>query len=110
MIFNLENDLEKLKGISIILVSKESCANCYSMLPILSTFVKNREDGILHHLWATSSNEELLKKWQIDAFPTILVCFNDRIEARCRGYQPQEIITIWLDTKIEEIKKKYQLS
>ncbi len=48
---------------------------------------------------------ELIQKYEIYAVPTILVMKDDLVIARCRGYQPEEILELWLESKIEEIKK-----
>ncbi len=104
MVIKNEADLQLLKGISIIEVSGESCANCYSMMPILARLVKNREDVVLHHLEVSKETMPLIQKWEIYSVPTILVCQGSTVVDRVRGYQPEEILEIWLDAKIESLK------
>lgn len=104
MKLDVKNYKEILKGISVIEVSGESCANCISLMPILHNLV-SKMDGIqLHHLEASEDTSFLLEKFKIEAVPTILVMNNDEIHARCKGYQPEEILELWLDAKVNEIK------
>ncbi len=93
-----------LKGLSIVEVSGESCANCLSLMPILQNYVSKRDDVVLHHIEVGNDTEEMVKYFEITSVPTILVLKDLKVYARCRGYQPEEILDIWLDAKIEEAK------
>lgn len=105
MIINEMNYEELLKGISVLEVSGEGCANCISLLPIVNKIVGSRSDCNLHHLEVTEETMELVEKFGIQAVPTILVLYNQEVYAKCRGFQPEEILELWLDAKIEELKK-----
>ena len=105
MQLNNKNYLEALKGISVIEVSGESCANCLTLMPILNNIVSKMEEVNLHHIEAQEDTMELIQKYEVYAVPTILVMKDDKVMARCRGYQPEEILELWLESKIEEIKK-----
>lgn len=104
MLLNDKNYKEYLKGITVIEVSGESCANCLSLMPILHRLVTPRTDATLHHIEASEETIGLLDAFQVEAVPTILVMNDDVVYAKCRGYQPEEILEVWLDAKIEEIK------
>ncbi len=107
----LDNDNYKdyLKGITVIEVSGESCANCISLMNILDSIVSERNDCALHHIEASEKTVDLLDKFKIMTVPTVLVLYNDFVEASCHGYQPEEILELWLDSKINDIKNKYHL-
>jgi thioredoxin-like negative regulator of GroEL len=109
MWINKNNYNELLKGITVIEVSGESCANCISLMNVLNIIESNRKDFTLLHLEAEESTQELLEKFKIETIPTVLVMYNQEIEARCRGYQPEEILELWLEAKINDIKKKHSL-
>ncbi|MBR6288382.1 MAG: thioredoxin family protein [Acholeplasmatales bacterium] len=100
-----ENFLKELKGVSVIEVSGESCANCLTLMPILNKLISQRNDCVLHHIEASEDSMEIIEAFDIQAVPTILVMKDDYIVARCRGFQPEEILEIWLDDKINEAKK-----
>ena len=105
MQINMDNYKEALKGISVIEVSGESCANCISLIPILNKLVGSRNDCVLHHLEVTEETMPLVEAFGVVAVPTILIMKDDVVQAKCRGFQPEEILEIWLDAKLEEIKK-----
>ena len=109
MIINEKNYEEVLKGISVVEVSGEGCANCISLLPVVNKLVGSRTDCKLHHIELTEEVLPLVEKFGVQAVPTILILNDQEVYAKCRGYQPEEILEIWLDTKIEELKNKKNL-
>ncbi len=99
-----ENYKDVLKGISVVEVSGEGCANCITLMPILARLVGGRSDCQLHHLEVAEDTMDLVAKFGVDRVPTILVMQDLEVKSSCRGYQPEEILEIWLDAKIEELK------
>ena len=94
------------KRIKIIEFSGESCANCYSLMPILHEIMKSYEDVELSHIEITKEDMDIVTKYEIDRVPTILILKDDVEVGRCRGYQPEEILAIWLEDKIENARRK----
>jgi thioredoxin-like negative regulator of GroEL len=45
---------------------------------------------------------DLMEKWEIEKVPTILLMQDGEIFARCSGFQPEEILELWMDAKIAE--------
>lgn len=82
-------------------VSGESCANCFTLLPIVNRLAAAR--GIpVRHLEVTEETAAEVQALYIERVPTLIV-FKEGIEiARCTGYQPEEILEVWLDAKLEE--------
>lgn len=105
MLLNDKNYMEYLKGITVIEVSGESCANCLSLMPILHKLVSNIEGVELHHIEASEETVGLLEAFKVEAVPTILIMKDNVVHAKCRGFQPEEILEIWLEAKIEELKQ-----
>lgn len=104
-----DNYKKYLKGISVVEVSGESCANCLTLMPILDRLVSNRSDCKLFHIEANEATMELIEKYEIHQVPTIMIMYNDNCFVSCRGYQPEEILELWLDSKINELKKIHNL-
>ena len=98
----LENYETELNGICIVEVSGEGCANCISMMQLLSSIAKNRSDFTLKHIEASVETMPLLEHFEVDRVPTVLLCDNGKVFARATGYQPEEILEIWIDAKLEE--------
>ena len=99
-----DNYKEQLKGICVVEISGESCANCLSLMPVLNNIISQRDDCRLVHIEASEDTVELMEMFDVLTAPTILLTLDGEIKARCKGYQPEEILEIWLDAKIEDIK------
>ena len=103
---NEKNYKEQLQGLCCVEISGESCANCLTLMPILKELIDARNDIRLVHVEADYSTLPLMEVWEVEKVPTILLVEDGEIFARCTGYQPEEILEIWLDAKIEEQKVK----
>ena len=95
---------QQLKGLCCVEISGESCANCLTLMPILQELISARNDIKLVHIEADYSTTELMEELDVTRVPTILLMDDGKIFARCAGFQPEEILEIWLDAKIEEHK------
>ncbi|MCR5349629.1 MAG: thioredoxin family protein [Acholeplasmatales bacterium] len=105
MWLNKDNFKDYLKGITVVEVSGESCANCLTLMPILDSIVKSRNDCKLYHIEANEDTMDLINMFEVKTIPTVLVLNDLEVIASCRGYQPEEILELWIDSKIEDIKK-----
>ena len=95
---------EQLKGLCCVEISGESCANCLTLMPILQELCNARNDLRLVHIEADYSTLALMEALEVEKVPTILLVEDGEIFARCTGFQPEEILEMWLDAKIEERK------
>ena len=91
-------------GICCVEISGESCANCLTLMPILKELISAREGVKLVHVEADYETLPLMEEWDVEKVPTILLTDNGEIFARCSGFQPEEILELWLDAKLEERK------
>lgn len=103
---NEKNYKEQLQGLCCVEISGESCANCLTLMPILKELIDARNDIRLVHVEADYNTLPLMEVWEVEKVPTILLMDDGEIFARCSGFQPEEILEIWLDAKIEEQKAK----
>ena len=103
-IIGKKNYKEQLNGLCCVEISGESCANCLTLMPILQRLCAARDDVRLVHVEADFSTTELMEEWDVVRVPTILLMEDGEIFARCAGFQPEEILEIWLDAKLEERK------
>ena len=101
-----EKYAEQLKGLCCVEVSGESCANCLTLMPILEELCAARKDIRLVHIEANYDTLALMEEWEVEKVPTILLMEDGEIFARCTGFQPEEILELWLDAKIEERKSR----
>ncbi len=99
---NNNNFKEKLKGLQVIEFSGESCANCLTLMPLLHDIVSNRPSLSLVHIEAEENTVEILKHFNVDRVPTVLLLDDGEEFARAVGFQPQEIFELWIDAKLDE--------
>ena len=101
---DVKNYKQELQGLCVVEVSGESCANCLTLMPILKDICDARTDVRLVHVEADYTTVALMEEWEVVKVPTILLMDDGEIFARCAGFQPEEILEIWIDAKIEERK------
>ena len=102
---NDKNYKENLKGLQVLEVSGEGCANCISLMTMLSCVVGPRNDVELVHFELDENSKNFIEEYDIDRVPTVLLLDNGKEIARVKGYQPEEVFEVWLDYKIDEYKK-----
>lgn len=103
-----KNYKEHLQGLCCVEISGESCANCLTLMPILQELCAARKNLRLVHVEADHSTIALMEAWEVEKVPTILLMQDGEIFARCSGFQPEEILELWLDAKLDEQAKRTQ--
>ena len=101
---NKNNYKDQLTGLCGVEISGESCANCLTLMPILKDICQQRGDVRLMHVEADYTTLELMETWEVEKVPTILLMDDGEIFARCSGFQPEEILQLWIDAKIDARK------
>ncbi len=96
------NFKEKLKGLQVLEISGESCANCLTLMPLLHDIVSERGNLSLVHVEADENTVEIMKRYDVDRVPTVLLLDDGEVFARATGFQPREIFELWIDAKVEE--------
>lgn len=102
---NNNNFKEKLKGLQVVEISGESCANCLTLMPLLHDVVSSRENLSLLHIEADENTVEIMKYFNVDRVPTVLLLDDGKEFARATGFQPKEIFELWIDAKLDEYLK-----
>jgi thioredoxin-like negative regulator of GroEL len=71
---------------------------------VLTSIISNRDDIKLIHVEADETTVQFMLDYDVRQVPTILLMDNGVVFARAVGFQPEEILELWLDAKIEEHK------
>lgn len=101
-----KNYKEEFKeGYSVVEVGGGSCANCITLMPILNKICNQMSNVKLFTIEASDETRELCNFYEVEAIPTILLIYNGNLLGKVRGFQPEEILQIWLETKIEDNEK-----
>lgn len=93
-------------GIKVIEFSGDSCANCITLMPILHRLVSQYSDVELLHIEVEDKNREIIERFKVDTLPTIIITKDGVEKARSRGFQVEEILSIWLDAKLDDIRRE----
>lgn len=86
----------------LILVSGDGCASCVSMKEVVINVAQNLE--IEYEI--VEANQEIIDKYMINSVPTILLIHNNELVDKVKGFQPEEILQLWVSYKVEECNKK----
>lgn len=94
------NKINNLFGYNVILISGESCANCYNLVPTINNIMPRFKNVNFYNLEIEEKYFNFLKIMKVNTIPTILVIKDNELIGSCHGYQPDEILEIWLEDKL----------
>ena len=92
-----------LKGLCLIEIGGDSCANCLAIMPALNGLAK--QFGMQFVKIDIEEHPELAAGFTIDRIPAIILAEDGVPFAQCSGYQPQEILEYWIEAKLEQYDK-----
>lgn len=101
-----EEQKKRFEGICCIELSGEDCGACLSLLPVLKELIGRRTDVRLEHVEVDAEHKDLVTEWEVDRVPTVILAEDGVPFARCHGFQPEEILELWIDGKIAEHTKR----
>lgn len=92
-----------LKGLCLIEIGGDSCANCLAVMPMLNVLAK--QFALKFVKINIEEQPELAKGFEIDRIPAIILAEDGVPFAQCSGYQPPEILEYWIEAKLERYDK-----
>jgi thiol-disulfide isomerase/thioredoxin len=88
-------------GTVLLLIEGNGCVSCYELAPVLNR-VANAHGVRVERADAETLGEAFLTERNIMRAPTVLL-MKDGVElGRFSGYQPEEILELWLVAKLGE--------
>ncbi|TDW16309.1 thioredoxin [Breznakia blatticola] len=102
---NFRNEFAK-NEFSLVLIGGGGCANCTTMSPIIQNVGKKFENLQVYIVDASEQNKDINTYYKVQQVPTILFLFRDELISKVQGYQPEEILEIYIESKMEEYKAK----
>ena len=90
---------------AVILISGEGCANCYSMHPLVSSLKDTYDDIDVYFVEVDESNFDINTEYGVEVVPTVLVTSYGKLVAKIKGFQPDEIFRLYIESKYNEVKK-----
>lgn len=91
-----------MKGYRLIEISADSCTGCHALLQ--GARAAAEKFGLEFVFIDAEGHEEEIMRYGVEKIPTVLLCDGDEIFAKCTGYQPQEILELWIEAKIESYR------
>ena len=65
-LFGKKDYKNQIAGLCCVEVSGESCANCFSLMPVLKAIVDKRGDIRLVHVEADEETTALMEEWEVE--------------------------------------------
>ncbi len=90
--------MKDLSGKCLIEIGGDSCAGCAAVLPNCRT-VAERFDLKFVRL-DVEEDAAQLSLFKIDRIPTVILYLDGVVKAQCSGYQPEEILELWVEAKL----------
>lgn len=92
-----------LSGICLIEIGGGSCAGCIAVAPVAATVAN--ECAIRFVRADIEDVPEMANEFKVERIPALVLADGGVAFAKCYGYQPQEILSLWVQAKVEEHKK-----
>lgn len=90
--------MKDLSGKCLIEIGGGGCAGCIAVLPDCRNAAE--KFGLKFVYLDVSDDAEQVKIFGVERVPSIILADECRVIARCAGYQPQEILELWLEAKL----------
>lgn len=90
--------------ITLAVVSGGGCAGCEALVPEARAAAE--ELGLKFSYTDAESHPEILSSWALERTPATLLFDGDKPVCKCYGYQPREILTLYLEEKLNEYYKE----
>lgn len=105
---NFKETLSK-EEFCLVLITGDGCANCSTMAPIVNNMKHKFEDLSTYLVDINESNYKINEYYEVEVVPTILFLHKGRLISKVKGYQPEEILEIYIDCKMKECSEKKEL-
>ncbi|MGN0806186.1 MAG: thioredoxin family protein [Candidatus Coproplasma sp.] len=90
--------MKQLNGKCLIEIGGDSCAGCLAVMPNCRRVAESF--GLNFVKLDVEEDAEQVKNFNIDRIPTVILWDEGKILAQCSGYQPQEILELWVEAKL----------
>lgn len=90
--------MKELKGKCLIEIGGDSCASCLAVMPNCKQVADSFNLNFVK--LDVEEDADQVKNFDIDRIPSIILWDEGKILAKCSGYQPQEILELWVEAKL----------
>lgn len=90
--------ISEISGDCLVEVSGEGCAACLAVLPNCAAVAK--KFGLKLVKISVEEEPQAIEKFSLSRIPSIIVVKGGEVVAACSGYQPPEIMELWVQAKL----------
>lgn len=87
-----------VSGKCLIEVSGEACAACLAVLPNCAAVAE--KFGLKFVKISVEEHPETVETYRLERLPSIILAEDGKEIAKCSGYQPAEILELWVEAKL----------
>ena len=88
------------KPYQLLEITSEGCASCVTMNAVIQQIAKQRDDMSTESKNVKQFTQAQLQKLGVEKVPVLLLMCDQAVLGRVYGYQPYEILELWLESKI----------
>lgn len=89
-------------GVCLVEIGGSACAGCHQLMPAARQVANTY--NIPFYYFDADEAQELISRWNVKSVPSLFLVDGGQPFAEAHGYQPQEILDIWIEYKLEEHK------
>ena len=95
-----------MKKFKLIQLNGDVCAGCAQNLPVVRQVLANRDDCDFVEIGELEEIAKIVRRYGLTHLPALVLLGNDECIGEVHGYQPEEILAVWLDAKIEQFNRQ----
>ena len=84
---------------NVLLITGEGCVNCDVMYLTAKEVVTSFE-GLKFNALSVEDDKDLIESFKVEKVPCLILFKDGEEKGRCYGYQPDEILKLWLEAKL----------
>ena len=95
-----------MKKFKLIQLNGDVCAGCAQNLPVVRQVLAHRDDCDFGEIGELEEIAKIVRRYGLTHLPALVLLGNDEFIGEVHGYQPEEILAVWLDAKIEQFNRQ----
>lgn len=92
------------QGLNLIEISGGGCAGCEELMPAARSVAEKL--GLKFCRIDCGALGTLLSEWGVEKVPATVLSDGNKAIAKCYGYQPEEILELYIEAKLEEYQSE----
>lgn len=91
-------------GTHLIELGGDGCSGCIALQPIVVKLLPKYPQITYHNVTVTHRTSDICKRYEVDRIPALLLIHNGVLVAKVKGYQPEEILDLWLEDVVSKLQ------